>query len=105
MSSDRAAMIADRLARARAKREELRVSRAGTMPRCTKWVGPPILPGKGSSRSGSVGRPCGTRTIQNEAERARGVYWCPRCRTYGCGSGGGRASGGPDKVAPRNDDG
>jgi ribosomal protein L37AE/L43A len=43
---------------------------------------------------------CGTLTVQNERERARGVYWCPRCQTYPWGSGGGPAGGGPDKVPP-----
>jgi hypothetical protein len=92
--------MADRLARAHARRQELRASRAGTMPRCTNRVGPPILPGKAGSGPRQTDRRCGTLTVQNEVERERGVYWCPRCRRYPWGSGGGRAGGGPDRVPP-----
>jgi hypothetical protein len=36
---------------------------------------------------------CGAMTTQNEVERERRVYWCPRCGTYPFGNGFG-----PDSV-------
>jgi len=35
-------------------------------------------------------RVCGARTIQNEVERERGTYWCPRCARYAFGNGFGQ---------------
>lgn len=59
------------------------------LPRCTI-----VRPGDKDTPS----RVCGARTSQNDAEKARGVYWCPACQKYPWGSGGGRHGGGPDKV-------
>jgi len=77
----------DRLTRARARRAELRNSRTGTTPNCTKMVAPPIRPANNLSGPRQLGRQCATPTIQNDIERKRGVYWCPRCQTYPWGSG------------------
>ena len=68
---------------------------ASRLPKCTRTL--PATPARGEAPARPP-RPCGTRTIQNAPERTRGVYWCPRCRRYSFGSGGGRAGGGPDKV-------
>ena len=43
-------------------------------------------------------RVCGTRCVQNDIERGRGVWWCPACSRYAFGSGGGRAGGGADRI-------
>lgn len=72
------------LAEGRQKAQEAR----RRLPRCTISV---------KRKNGTRG-PCGARTCQNEPEESRGVYWCPRCRRYPWGSGGGRSGGGPDKV-------
>lgn len=91
------------LARARQAAREAREKRHGAMPRCTIPVSSPPVARLG--RGGFVAkptapRPCGTRTVQNEPERSRGVYWCPRCGRYPWGNGGGRSGGGPDKPPP-----
>ena len=88
----RSAPSADgRTARAREASQTARLKRkreqAGN-PTCTRIV----------ERPGCAPRVCGARTVQNDIERARGVFWCPRCQRYPWGSGGGRAGGGPDKV-------
>ena len=83
------------LAAARAARNEA----ARSLPRCTLPMR--VGPTGHSRRSGLLahGTPlCGTRTIQNESERSRGVFWCPACAKYPWGNGGGRSGGGPDKV-------
>lgn len=36
---------------------------------------------------------CGTRTVQNDVERERAVFWCPGCARYAFGNGFG-----PDKI-------
>jgi hypothetical protein len=83
------------LARARAKREELRSKRRGTMPRCTNLIGPPIIPSKHENGSRQTVHRCNTPTVQNQAERTRRVFWCPKCRRYAWGSGFD-----PDQVPP-----
>lgn len=82
-------MTADKRLAALAKGREIAQERRKTLPRCTRTIQPP---------KGLEPRICRARTSQNEAERDRGVFWCPDCQRYPWGSGGSRAGGGPDVV-------
>lgn len=88
----------DRLAEGRARAAQARAARNSVAPRCTNRVLRPGMAQRPPDGSSKPDRVCGTPTIQNEPERSRGVFWCPRCQSYPWGSGGGRSGGGPDKV-------
>lgn len=81
-----------------AKAREMRHKNPPVMPKCTREVVRQMGRGRPKTVSSTEKAICGAPTIQNEPERERGVYWCPRCRRYSWGSGGGRAGGGPDVV-------
>jgi hypothetical protein len=51
------------------------------LPQCPNVVWTRISGGEKQKRI------CGGRTVQNEIERERGTYWCPRCGTYPFGNG------------------